>query len=110
MDLNCVIGRPCGIQLSRVSDIGLSLTLQWLDREDHGFALPSDTWIGIRPPGSVKFSICRLFEHLLPAPVAATGLKLTSMKVRRNDAGPYAFGRSAATIIDVRRFVLRGRH
>ncbi len=51
-----MIGRPGRVQLSWVSDIGLSLTWQWLHREDHAF-LPSNAWIRDKSPGSVKLLV-----------------------------------------------------
>ena len=92
-----MIGRPRGTQLSWVSDISLSLMWQWLDREDPAFTLLSDPWIGDGPPESVTLLMCRHAEHLLFAPVAATGLELVNVMVWRNDAGPCTVGGSAAT-------------
>lgn len=92
-----MIGRSCGVQVSWVSDPSLSLTWQWLDREDHAFALPSDTCTKDRPPRNVKLGM--IAEHLLPAPVAATGLKVKSLIFCCTDAGPCTIVRSAATSI-----------
>lgn len=57
----------------------------------------SDAWKWDRPPGSVKLLMCRLAEHLVPAPVAAIGLELINVMVWRTDTERRTIGESAAT-------------